>query len=116
MVLCNNISVKKICLKKRNLLFLFLFFCRWHKAAIAGDAESAANLGRCFLKGHGVEQSSAEAMKWLLIAAELGDVSAQCAVGIIILQCRTVTYMLQVLCIVRGSTLLKIIRKRNNGC
>ena len=42
------------------------------KAAEQGDAEAQNNLGRCYVKGDGVEKDEKEAAEWLRKAADQG--------------------------------------------
>ena len=41
-----------------------------------GDARSMANLGLAYLAGQGVKQDDAEAVRWLRLAADAGDIAA----------------------------------------
>ena len=52
------------------------------KAAEQGDAEAQNNLGRCYVKGDGVEKDEKEAVKWFRKAAEQGNAVAQCKLGL----------------------------------
>lgn len=54
----------------------------WQKAAEQGDAAAQYNLGACYAKGLGVEQSYEEAVKWYRKAAEQGDAVAQYNLGV----------------------------------
>jgi uncharacterized protein len=51
-----------------------------------GDANAQVNLGVRFLKGEGVPQDHAEAVKWFHKAAEQGNVGAQHNLGVIYFQ------------------------------
>lgn len=53
----------------------------FHEAAESGQPAAAAFLGDIYEKGDGVEKNQAEALKWYLLAADKGDVSAQFDLG-----------------------------------
>lgn len=56
---------------------------RFLKSAEKGDAKAMANIGTAYHKGWGVDQSTAEAIKWYRRAAELGDKNGLDYVGIL---------------------------------
>ncbi|EQD44701.1 Sel1 domain protein repeat-containing protein, partial [mine drainage metagenome] len=53
----------------------------WH-AAHRGNSVAQSNLGIMYYKGHGVQQSYAEALKWFRLSARRGDAAAQSNLGI----------------------------------
>ena len=63
----------------RDLLYGFQFFDTFYVEA--GNANAQCTLGFCYHKGHGVEQSYTEAVKWYRKAAEQGDATAQHNLG-----------------------------------
>ena len=55
---------------------------KWYrKSAEQGYAAAQCNLGYCYKKGEGVEQSYVEAVKWYRKSAEQGYAAAQCNLG-----------------------------------
>ena len=54
------------------------------RAAEAGDAESARNLGVRHAAGRGVAQDPAAAIRWLRVASEAGDAAAMFNLGLIL--------------------------------
>ena len=55
---------------------------KWYrKSAEQGYAAAQCNLGYCYKKGQGVEQSYVEAVKWYRKSAEQGNAVAQCNLG-----------------------------------
>ena len=55
---------------------------RLHRAAEQGDAEAQLSLGVLHLRGEGVPQDKAEAVRWFRIAASQGDATAQFNLGV----------------------------------
>ena len=51
------------------------------KAAEQGNAKAQAILGFMYAEGRGVAKENAEAVKWFLMAAEQGDITAQFNLG-----------------------------------
>lgn len=54
----------------------------YRKAANQGSMDAQREMGRCYMKGWGVEKDTTEAFGWLLKAAEQGDLVSQKEVGI----------------------------------
>jgi TPR repeat protein len=54
----------------------------WRSLAEQGDAYAQYNLGNMYMKGEGVPQDYAEAVKWYRLAAKQGYSSAQSNLGV----------------------------------
>lgn len=53
----------------------------WREAAKRGDADAQNELGECYYRGLGVEESKTEAVKWWQKAADQGHADAQIRLG-----------------------------------
>ena len=53
----------------------------WRPLADQGDAKAQYNLGFMYVRGQGVPQDAAEAVRWYRLAADQGDATAQYSLG-----------------------------------
>jgi hypothetical protein len=70
------------CLLQTVALSDFVKADQYRASAEQGDAKAQAKLGLCYVKGSGVTQDSAEAVKWFRKAADQGYARAQYDLGV----------------------------------
>jgi hypothetical protein len=58
----------------------------WQPLAQAGDADAQYNLGQAYRIGRGAKANAAESRKWFELAAKQGQVDAQAALGLMLMQ------------------------------
>ena len=67
----------------------------WQPLGEAGDADAQYNLGQAYRIGRGVPANAAEARKWFELAAKQGQVDAQAALGLMLMQSADTTEALR---------------------